>query len=516
MTPESGTSGSSPNPSSSRQAWIAATAIAFVFAASRVAILGAPTEREYDEGVYLLSARSVAAGHRLFTQVFSSQPPAFLESLALALRVFGDRMETGRLVMLAFSLVSLASIADLGRRLFGPWAAPAAAAALALSMTFGDLAHVVQAETPALAASLASLSACLEARRRGWSIGWLAFSGALLATGCLFKLTAVPTAAPLALLLLLEPAGVDQARWRFDGSGLALLRRAGVRAAVLAAGAAPVFGVPLLVYDLPGLYEQTVAFHLAKQEVYRLALSDNVRRAASHLVADGAIAAAAAIGATMTLRRGRRLTLVWLLAWLVVMLAAVVQQRPLFWRHFVLLCPPLALFASAAVGLAAERAAGAWKAAPLLCAVALWTAAGVLDRGRDSAIFPLWPEARRAPGYERGLGAATKWIRTHTDPGEFIVSDDPLVVYLAGRQSPPGICDTSLARIAAGSLTLEIATRETAGARTVVLRRDGRLSRLRGYLPWVARHYDRQGADATGVAEGRAIWIRRGPAAGDS
>lgn len=494
----------------SRLAWFATAAIATAFAASRLAILDVPTERAYDEGVYLLSARSVAAGHGLFTEVFSSQPPAFLESLALALRVGGDRMETGRLLMLAFSLVSLASIADLGRRLFGGLAAPAAAAALALSMTFGDLAHVVQAESPALAAALASLSACLDSRRRGWSTAWLALAGALLATACLFKLMAVPLAVPLALLLLLAPAGADERNWRLDGRGLVLLHRAAGRSVAVAAGAGLVAIVPLLVYDLSSLYDQTVAFHLAKQEVYRSTLPGNVGRTAGRLVADGAIAATAAAGMlALLVRSGGRLTLAWLVAWLVVMTVAVAQQRPLFWRHFVLLCPPLALAASAAVELVSARLVGKWRVAPLLAAVALWTAAALLDRGPNAAMFPLWPQEGRAAGYLRGLESAAAWIRAHTDANELVVSDDPLVVYLAGRRMPPALCDTSMARILARSLTLEIATRQSAGARVLVLRRDGRLSHVAGYRDWVARHYEAQPAAETGMAESRTVWLRR-------
>jgi hypothetical protein len=90
------------------------------FAASRFAILGEASEREYDEGVYLLSARSLLAGHPLFTSVFSSQPPAFLETLAAAMRLAGDRLETARMLILGFSLLSLAAIADRRRRR-QPW-----------------------------------------------------------------------------------------------------------------------------------------------------------------------------------------------------------------------------------------------------------------------------------------------------------------------------------------------------------------------------------------------------------
>src|SRR5437762_1801790 len=75
--------------------------------ASRLAVLGVATEREYDEGVYLLSARALAAGNALFSSVFSSQPPAFLETLAWTMRLAGDHLETARLLILAFTVIAL-------------------------------------------------------------------------------------------------------------------------------------------------------------------------------------------------------------------------------------------------------------------------------------------------------------------------------------------------------------------------------------------------------------------------
>ena len=43
--------------------------------------LNEPFAHDYDEGVYLCSARSALAGHPLFSEVFSSQPPAVLKIL---------------------------------------------------------------------------------------------------------------------------------------------------------------------------------------------------------------------------------------------------------------------------------------------------------------------------------------------------------------------------------------------------------------------------------------------------
>ena len=487
-------------------------AVLVAFAAGRLAIIGVPSEREYDEGVYLLSARAVLAGHDLFSSVFSSQPPAFLETLAFAMRLFGDSIETGRLLILGFALVALAAVASLARRLAGAWAAPAAAAALALTTTFGDLAHVVEAEMPALAIALMALCACLEARRRAWHRGWLLASGALLALGMLFKLLVAPLAAPLGLLLLLAPAPRDEAEWRLDGRGPGLLGRVAVRALVVAAGAVAVALLPLLFYDARALYEQTIAFHVTKREVYGARPAENLLRVAGHLRANAALAATALVGGALLALRSR-VVLLWLMTWVFVMLAIITLQSPLFWRHLVLLSPPLAL----AAGVTAPLLAGQLRRpGPMIfttTVIAFWTAATLMGQGRRSdAVFPLFPGSIGRDQGEVLLENVARWIRDHTEPAELVVGDDPIVIYLAGRQAPPALCDTSTARIVSKSLTLEEATRESSAARVIVLRQGGRLSRMPGYLEWLGGHYEKQSPRETGLSERRSVWIRKASA----
>jgi len=506
------------SPAARAAPWLVSVALMAAFTASRVAIHAIPSEREYDEGVYLLSARSLLAGNELFTSVFSSQTPAFLETLAFAMRIGGDSLETGRLTILGFSLVALAAIGFLARRIAGPWAGVAAVAAMALSATFVDLAHVVEAETPAMAVALLALCAALQSRRLDWHRGWLLGSGALLALGALFKLMVVPMAAPLGLLLFLAPARGDETEWSLDGRGTALLGRIAGRALWVAAGAAAVGVVPLLLYDIDALYDQTVTFHVTKHEVFRLLPVSNLWRAANHVRADEAVAAFAGLGIVLMLVR-RRPAALWLLAWFSLMLVVVTFQAPLFWRHFVLLTPPIALAAGAAAPLAGMDLHRRSPVLLTLAAIALWIATTLSSHSRrGDAVFPLVPKSERRNYSVSLLKDISEWIRSNTDASEMVVSDDPMAVFLAGRQVPPTLCDTSSARIKAASLTLENATRESSVARVIVLRKGGRLSSMRGYVAWLGRHYEQQPASETGINPRRSIWIRRGsgPAAARS
>ena len=95
-----------------------------------------PYALDYDEGVYLISARMIMAGYTMFTSVFSAQPPAFLETLALAFRLFGDTLTIGREVMVFFALVALGAIGWIGWRLAGPFASLIAILSLGLTLIF--------------------------------------------------------------------------------------------------------------------------------------------------------------------------------------------------------------------------------------------------------------------------------------------------------------------------------------------------------------------------------------------
>jgi hypothetical protein len=475
--------------------------VVLVVVATRIGILGVASDREYDEGVYLLSARALLAGHRLFADIFSSQPPGFLETLGVAMRIAGDRLETARAVMLGFAVLAMLAIASIARRTSGSWAAPVAVASLATGATFLDLAHIVQAEMPAMAVALAAMAACLRARALSWHRGWLASAGALFAVALLMKLLVAPLAIPLAFLLLLTSSDSGEPRWQLDGAGVLLVRRTLSRATPVAAAAIVVLALPLLFYDAHAMHEQVIRFQLQKNAVYRHEPLLNMLRASRQLTANVGLAAMAAFGLAVLLRRNV-LAGTWLILWFATSLAVLALQSPLFWRHFSLLTPIVALAAASVAAASSWRSAFGRASWSIMIVLFVWSTFFTgRTRTRDNTI-PEEPER----GVARLLATA-EWIRTQTDDDDIVAGDDPMAVYLAGRQAPPGICDTSRARIAAGSLTLQKAVRDSRLAHMVVLRANGRLSTLRGYTEWLAREATAQPA-ATPIATYRTFWIR--------
>jgi hypothetical protein len=92
-----------------------------------------------------------------------------------------------------------------------------------------------------------------------------------------------------------------------------------------------------------------------------------------------------------------------------------------------------------------------------------------------------WRQSARLAGPVADVEAAAAAVRAATRPGETIVSDLPLVAYLADRPLPGELVDTSAVRFESGSLEDECVLSETdaAGARIVVV---GRMFRDRPRL----------------------------------
>jgi hypothetical protein len=446
--------------STQHRAWrplLLASALLLALAVGLSWRLGSSASLDYDEGVYLVSARLLLHGHRLFAEVFSSQPPLFLDLLHGAFRAFGDSVSTGRSLSVVAALVTCVAVGYLAGTRVTPWAAPWAIFLCGGSIVFLRQARAVQAEMPALALATAALSV-MAAGERGRDRCRQAAAGALMGLALAGKLLVAPGIVPLLL------GAVDGRRQRLTGSIPSMTVAVGAMAAAFLAVCAP--------HGLAPVYQQSVTFHLAAR-----ALSSDLVGAAWRrvFVWDGALMAAAAIGMTALAVR-RAAAFPWLLAWLGSTAAFLALHAPLMVHHLVLAIPPLAVGATGILALAGRR----------LLPLGLLALAGFVKRdeqGRPRLAPTVWAEqASHGPSddEERAIAALRDWTR----PDELVVTDSQMLAYLADRDVPPELCDTSVVRIASGSLGPSVARAETRRARAVLLW-SGRLQLLPGYVEWL-------------------------------
>jgi len=384
------------------------------------------TDTDYDEGVYLSSVDALEHGQELGKDVFAPQPPVFYLLLRLISLAGADSVRGFHWGMVAVAIATCAAAYLLGRAIAGPLAGLGASALLTIAPSFTLIAHQVLADVPPLALSLLAFWLAWEAQKRPRAGAVAAAGGAALALAAAVKPNAL-LALPTFLLLLL---------WRNS-------RRERALGGALA-GAAAVSAVLLFAYrDVLGeLWESVVTYHRDARDTpavvdrsHELATFLNWKTPFAWLVIAG-------LAASLLLLR-RRSEPVWALwAWAAVSFVFVAFHHPLHHNHLVVL--PVALATPAAIGLAA-LARRVRPDAAAVGIVVLLLAAGYAQQHRRLAVayVPENPE----------LVAAAETLRRVTAPDDLVVSDQPLVPFLADRRVWGPLVDTANLRFQTGSLT---------------------------------------------------------------
>ncbi len=480
------------NRRTTNQTVVVAVAVAAV--AIRLPAYLATRHLSFDDGVYGASAVAMRHGGVPFRDVFSSQGPLFLPLVWLAdlagLRTFD-----------APRLLALASAAGLVAATW--WAAralrlsvPAALVAALLVATSGSVLWVtgpLTSDGPSLALATAAVAAALSYRNRPTMARALLIGGLMGATLSIKSLL-VAAAVPVGLILLRDLRHLAAA--------------VGVAAAVSLAVALP--------WGLENVWDQAFDYHLDAAGA-RTPIA-NLRKVASTLGDRDlplALAGVAALAGSALLRRGRprtgtedpagvRLVGAWLGATVLVLAA----EHPLWRNHVAHLVPAGALLVGAAfdrlrpnppptVGSPRRRAGAALGVLAAVVAVPYH-----LVHMSDV----LWPAP---PG--PALAAARADLAA-LPPGAWAISDDPGVVWRAGRRTPDDLVDASILRIESGRLTAVSVARAASDPKVcAVLVWSHRFAGLRGLTDLLSNQGYRPGPGYGGV---KALWIRPGCSAG--
>ncbi len=464
----------------------------------------AGVSHEYDEGVYWQSLRAMAAGHALFTSVFSSQPPFFLLGLYPFYLLFGQTLVAARLAVVLYSMLGIVGLYALGRMLGGRWTGVVAAALLAFEPIYVIESHTLQAEAPSLTFEIVCVALAVAARKGTGRtrLALAAASGIALSLGVLIKLSDVVALLPA--LLYLVPWG-ESAQPR---NVLAALRRAIPTLGAFAIGAFVALVAVLAPFagHLDLVYDQVVRFHTAAASANNKGLTYNIILLAKAvpLYPLWLLALAALL---LALRR-RSWVVVPPLFWLLATVALLLNQQPLFDHHRALLSPPLALLAALAVPLALQTSAEGplhfarvtppvmSRIVPLLIVVLVLLVglAQVAKADRTASAGPNALQTQMASALQR-----------FSLPDELVASDDQYIAGLADRSVLPQLVDTSEVRISSQYLTApQIETLLTQDGTRVVLFASGRFDAIPGFRAWIASRY----TEVTSFPGGGALYIK--------
>jgi 4-amino-4-deoxy-L-arabinose transferase-like glycosyltransferase len=472
--------------------WLALFGLALVWRAQNLDAFG-PVN---DEGAHLMWARLAVQGYPLYSEIQAVQAPLFLETIGLAFRLAGQTVQAGRWAMLAgFGLLAVV-LSWLAFRAGGWAAALAAMFLLAVSPLIFTFSRLVMAEVPATGLAVTSLGLCFVYldRPRRW---WLFASGLVLGLSFITKALNPFVAAPVGFLLVTLHFGVGQKFFNRRGwvgiLGDCLFWSSGVLL--------PVIMLPLF-YDPVGLYDQLVIFRNDLRVAIPGSWPDTWAEFAIFFRSHWGIWLLAGAGLVtsgwLSYRQLHRAKHGWQnvilsqesplfypLTWTVWLLGGVVMllwHTPLFPHHFVLLLPPLMLLAAGfmadIVALSRRRrwAYGLW----VVVVIAALNLPAMFQTNQKSAAIVTGGRETEALQLLAAVAA----------PTDFVMGDSQLLIFMAGRRTPPPLGDVALVAIKAGRQTSERMTALTAAYQApAVVQWSLRLPWLPEYLAWVEEHY---------------------------
>lgn len=437
-----------------------------------------------DEGAYLMWAWLVHSGHPLYTETLSVSAPGLIVLLDWAFGLGGVSLVTGRLLVLGFTGLGMLAMAWLTAQLRRGQGAAGLAALVALvvfslsPMAF-SLSRMVMGEIPALALAVLAV-ACAAKYAEQTQVGaltsaqgWLVLSGLAFSLSLLVKALNPLLVLPILALVVLSHAGRPPG-WR--RLGLALL------VWVLVA-AVPVV-ICLLIYDPVALYDQVVAFRWDLRQAFPWQPAQNLVWLRYFAQQHWGVLALAGAGLLLTARQhSQRRAFGVMTLWLIASLATVLTHSPLFPHHTVILLPPLVILAGLAMGEAwslCQARRWAWGSLGWLAGVVLLLSAPEAVQANQTTL---------AASFGREADAIA-FLQQVTRPGDRVISDNLLLAFLAGRQTPPPLGDVAQVAIASGRQTSErlIALSQNYPVEAVA---DWalRLPYLSGYMDWVRQNF---------------------------
>lgn len=403
-----------------RAARIDLTGLLLLTVGLRIPALLADRHLTFDDGVYGASALAMRAGGEPFREVFSSQGPLFLPLVWWADLLGLRTANSPRLVSIAAAVVLVGVVYAIGRAISDRTGALLSAGLVTLSASILWVTAPVAADGVALA--LATIAVGLAIRwRNGVSVQRAVVLGLAVGATVSVKALLAPVVLPVALVLL-----------------------AGRRLAPIVASAVTALAFHLALWVPWGpanVWDQSYGYHL--EVAMERTPGRNLAKVLSTMGDRDSLVLAAVVvmvGALILRRRARRpapeprLTSpdLLLVAWLGGTLAVLLTENPLWRPHVSQLIPPLALLAA--------------RHRPALPVIGL---AAVLVVPYH--LVHAWPILHPTP-YSQESARVVSILRD-LPPGALAISDDPGIVWRAGRLTPPDLVDTSILRIQVGQIT---------------------------------------------------------------
>lgn len=439
-----------------------------------------------DEGMYVMRARMMAHGFGLYDEIWFNHPPLLVQAVFAAFARFGESVEVARMVALGFACAGLVGVVLVARELEGWRAGLAAGLLLTVTPLYFSLSRAIMSTLPALSmAALAIGLAMLAGRMRAQqgrsgegerehhgqrggetgrgsaaAIALLIASGLSFGIGAAIKLIVAPLGLPILVALFAQPRAPRSDDDTGAGINLSTLAPFIRRLAIWALAALVPLIASLAPFGLATLLDQTVGSVVGARSAYGLDVVVNLQDLLEWL-ADGHLgfAALGAYGIARGLNRHAGWRVVG--AWMAAALISIILQTPLWSHHFVMLVLPLAVGAGPGIAWAIGDVAVALRGLRRLAGDVGDVADGWAAFGSVALLTFLLglPVAIKRDGQSTRSDSEDPWraievLSSVTEPGDYVVTDDPMIAFRTGLLVPPNLCDPGTKRFASGSLTL--------------------------------------------------------------
>ena len=254
----------------------------------------------------------------------------------------------------------------------------------------------------------------------------------------------------------------------------------------------------LTLFRSAQVWNQVVTFHWAARTLYPpISLADKWHKMAPLLTGERLLLIATPLAALCLLGKLEGLAA---FAWPFFTFIGLLQHYPLYDHHLVALIPGLA----AAIGVGASQFAAVYpliaewvsvqpKPARLIARSAcLAVALAILGAAISQACTDTAEQRKfiRSASLPSPDSRALELIAAHSQPGDMIITDDQGLAFLAARDVPPGLTDTSFTRISSGYLQpREVIEQAEQYNVRLVLFWTGRLSSMPEVVQWAAKRF---------------------------
>ena len=448
-----------------------------------------------DEGIHLSAAYLVDQGKIPYREVAFSQGPLFLEVVRWPLMgstAAGNDVTAVRVTLLSFGVLLLVAVALIGRDLKDNLAGWAAALALLAMPSFFYFARAVMADLPSVALGMWAAWVALRFFQRGkWH--WLISSGVLLGLSLAIKFLTLYALGWIGLLILYRCWWIE--RDQVAGQHWGRQLRDPLRAGLLFGGCTLLTVLAIyLCYDLPVLLTSIFGMRVAMREAFGSWTSKNLDEVAEFWTFHAGLIVLAGYGLLGQLRNSQRAFL--LVSWLLLVIASLRIQNPLYHQHLQLLLPLLALFAGLGVATLVEQISllqqQGWRLRRALSvAVGLLLVSWLVRFTVTSYQTPNRYTETSTTSLREGQEPLVAFLEKFTAPNDCMVTDDLNLAFISRRLPPPPLIDLSSARLATESISDErlILLTQSAGCQVVAPLTDRIVELSPGFDQWSHRAF---------------------------